>query len=208
MKKMDPYETLGVPRDASTADVRNAYRAQAKRAHPDGGGTPERFAQLVLARDVLSDAQRRQKYDATGEIGETPVDNIDARAMNMVMQAVDHVFMTCHQRGIKVEEVDAISDAKKWLSAKLIELKNNQNKGKEHAKKLRSYAERFVNKGPNKIRMMLESRAAEIEREIAKTDTDVVVMEKALGMSAEYEYKYAVNTDFAFPGVRIMGVGF
>jgi curved DNA-binding protein CbpA len=63
----DLYELLGVPRDASPAAIKSAFRKKAKDSHPDLGGDPEAFHLLKLAYDVLSDDEARRHYDATGE---------------------------------------------------------------------------------------------------------------------------------------------
>ncbi len=75
----DPYETLGVKRDADEKAIRAAYRKLAKRFHPDlNPGKPEaaeRFKQINAANDILSDADKRARFDR-GEIdaqgNETP----------------------------------------------------------------------------------------------------------------------------------------
>ncbi len=70
----DPYETLGVARDASQDDIRTAYRKAAKETHPDlHPGKPEaeqRFKEINAAYDIIGDAEKRKRYDA-GEIDET-----------------------------------------------------------------------------------------------------------------------------------------
>ncbi len=57
---IDPYETLGVARDAGEAEIRAAFRQAAKSAHPDQGGDVESFAQLTAAHELLKDPVRRQ----------------------------------------------------------------------------------------------------------------------------------------------------
>jgi molecular chaperone DnaJ len=58
------YEVLGVPREASQEEIRNAYRRLAKDRHPDlAGGSAEEFSLLQEAHAVLSDSERRRQHD-------------------------------------------------------------------------------------------------------------------------------------------------
>jgi len=67
----DPYEILGVPRAASAADIKSAYRRLAKKLHPDANKhdpkAASRFAELNAAYEVLGDADKRKAFDR-GEI--------------------------------------------------------------------------------------------------------------------------------------------
>lgn len=64
--QVDPYAELGVSRDASSEEIRRAYRQVARRHHPDVNrdpGGPERFAAAVRAYEILSDPAARARYD-------------------------------------------------------------------------------------------------------------------------------------------------
>jgi DnaJ-class molecular chaperone len=67
----DPYTTLGVSRTASETDIKKAYRKLAKELHPDTNRdnpkAAERFAQVTSAYDLLSDKEKRGRFDR-GEI--------------------------------------------------------------------------------------------------------------------------------------------
>ncbi len=65
----DYYEVLGVPRDADPDTIRRAYRKLARKYHPDlnsDGDAEERFKELGEAYEVLSDADKRARYDRLG----------------------------------------------------------------------------------------------------------------------------------------------
>src|SRR5579863_9657733 len=68
--KHDYYETLGVPKKASTDDIRKAYRKLARKYHPDlnpgDKSSEDRFKNVQEAYDVLSDTKKRQMYDQVG----------------------------------------------------------------------------------------------------------------------------------------------
>ena len=70
--KRDYYEVLGVPRDAGDADIKKAFRSLARELHPDVNPDPaasERFKECAEAYEVLSDSQRRARYDRFGHAG-------------------------------------------------------------------------------------------------------------------------------------------
>lgn len=70
MEYRDYYATLGVPRTASQADIKKAFRKAARQHHPDvnkGDATAEkRFKEITEANEVLSDPEKRKLYDQLG----------------------------------------------------------------------------------------------------------------------------------------------
>ena len=72
MSKRDYYEVLGVERDCDAAALKRAYRALARKFHPDTSSeadAAERFKEATEAYGVLSDAAKRKRYDAYGHAG-------------------------------------------------------------------------------------------------------------------------------------------
>ncbi len=68
----DPYEVLGVPKSAGEADIKKAFRALAKKHHPDkhqgDAAAQKKFQEISAAYDILGDKDKRAQYDA-GAIG-------------------------------------------------------------------------------------------------------------------------------------------
>ncbi len=75
-QKRDYYEVLGVPKSASDADIKKAYRKQAKECHPDlhpdDQAAEARFKEINEAYEVLSDSSKRSRYDQFGFAGVDP----------------------------------------------------------------------------------------------------------------------------------------
>src|SRR6202044_2228393 len=69
----DPYEVLGVARDASEQQIKKAFRALAMELHPDVNAhdpdAEEKFKEAAEANEILSDPERRATYDRYGHEG-------------------------------------------------------------------------------------------------------------------------------------------
>lgn len=91
---MSLYDDLGVTPNATPDEVKRAYRALAQKHHPDkDGGNADAFQKVQSAYDVIGDAERRARYDATGETGsgrsrEQVLREIAARAVAETMVAL------------------------------------------------------------------------------------------------------------------------
>ena len=75
-EKRDYYEVLGIGKNATDAEIKSAYRKLAKKYHPDlnpgNKEAEEKFKEVNEANDVLSDPQKRQRYDQFGFAGVAP----------------------------------------------------------------------------------------------------------------------------------------
>ncbi|MBN9501041.1 MAG: molecular chaperone DnaJ [Armatimonadetes bacterium 55-13] len=78
MSQRDPYEVLGVPRDASADEIKTAYRRLARKFHPDvnpgDNEAEEKFKEIGSAYGILSDTEKRARFDRFGSTDDQPQD--------------------------------------------------------------------------------------------------------------------------------------
>jgi curved DNA-binding protein CbpA len=95
-KEFNPYEILGVIKDTPMDDIKKAFKTRSKELHPDKGGTPEDFANLKKAIDILTDPARRNLYDEYGIDDSLDIEN-EAKlvAVQIVVSALDGFPDSC-----------------------------------------------------------------------------------------------------------------
>ena len=86
-EKRDYYEVLGVSKTATPEEIKKAYRKMAVKYHPDKNpgdkAAEEKFKEAAEAYEVLSDAQKRQRYDQFGHAGMGGAGGFGGGGMNM-----------------------------------------------------------------------------------------------------------------------------
>lgn len=87
MSKRDPYEVLGVGRNASADEIKKAYRKLAIKFHPDKNpgdkNAEEQFKEAAAAYEILSDPDKKAKYDRFGHAGPGMGGGFQGGGMNM-----------------------------------------------------------------------------------------------------------------------------
>ena len=200
-KRDELYEALGLNRDSPIGEVHKAYRRAAKKAHPDGGGSPEQFALVKLAADTLGDETRRRKYDETGEIDEPEPDTLEANARTMALGAIAGILQEIDRRNADYDEFDLLGDARRSLSERKAtndhQIKNTERK----VARLRKAAKKFTAKKgkPNLIGPMMENQASDLERELAKAAATQAVIARALEILNDHGFNWSRSQASAPP---------
>ena len=93
-ERRDPYIVLGVPRQASAAEVARAYRRAARASHPDSGaGSAERFRVVSDAYDQLRDPRRRAMYDGSHPLARSPTADTPGGSVRYAAPGSRHVVL-------------------------------------------------------------------------------------------------------------------
>ena len=182
----DLYAALGIARDASTDAIRRAYRQKAKTAHPDAGGSVEGFAALSMALDVLTDPERRARYNATGEFKASGPENTRAQAMGLIAQVLD-AMLADQSDPFAVDMVAAIKATIETHRNGIREKTAEARRLKERAEKVAARLER--KSGENEIARMLEVKAKVFADRLVVLETGERVAGMALEIVAEYQFE-------------------
>lgn len=169
----DLYETLGVSKSADAATIKKAYRKKAMDTHPDRGGDPAAFQSVELAHRVLSDKDKRARYDETGDAEEVPNNQL-ARAMEVVAQVIDGVL----QRPDAIH-IDIIAEGKKAVKIAVANQNDVVKKTERELEKLRKIRKRLsVKKGAaDRIGIMLDQKIAGGEQALKMYADNLAIFE-------------------------------
>lgn len=174
---MTHYATIGVSPDASPAEIKRTFRQKAARLHPDKkSGDADAMVKLNLAYRVLSDPDKRQRYDQTGEDTERP---LDAHARGLVMRA----FSDALQQDVP----DVLTHARKFLEQTRRNIQSECDKAATAAAKFRKRRSKIKSKDKdNLFHVLIDQQLKQIEVATAKFYSDLEVCELALGLLGGY----------------------
>lgn len=196
----DLYAELEIDRSATRDQVRRAYRKAAKRAHPDTGGSKKKFALVKLAHDVLTDAQRREKYDATGEIEETPVDTAESDALQWVQMALDQILTTAQQRNIDPTAIDVIADMIRFCNEKKKEIENMLKQQARSIEITRKISARFKPKKgkTDRFAALMAGRLTALEQNKARNEGQLIRVTRALEIIGDHKFDWTAQSRWSY----------
>ena len=183
---MSLYDDLGVLPDATPEEIIAAYRRQAKSHHPDAGGDPEEFAKIQHAADVLRDAQKRARYDETGESDDTA-----AWEQAEAAKALSSVFAQILQQAqANLPAVNLALDLRSAIEKLIASARNDRRQLREAQEANAEAQRRLRHRGTGKdvLRAMLEHEHDDRETAIRQSERRGRVLETALAMAREYDW--------------------
>lgn len=199
MKPLDPYEELGVGKDATEADVKAAYRGRAKALHPDRNPddpqATEKFTRATTAMTVLIDPIRRKRFDETGAVEDDKPDNMRAGAVQLIEAFVEKVVADYINGGFKPADdprrMDLVEEFRDQMNN---DLGNAEVALLSWAKAkvfLTDMAKRFKTDKPNGvIERAFQNRLRRAEDQVRQLKEASEMRRVALTIISDYEFEF------------------
>lgn len=186
----DPYETLGVGRDASPEEITKAYRKAARENHPDrnpGDSEAEnRYLAACEAFSLLDDPDRRREYDQTGRTGQKR--RPEAAFMEVLHRVMMQEIMTRRDSVVRTDLVGAmrsvIEDFKSQIRQKVKQAEADKKRFIEVKSRLTA-----EDGTENFLVTSLQAEIAALERHLIDAAAEMDKMDKALAYLAKLSYR-------------------
>lgn len=179
----NPYEILDVPPAANEAEIKKAYRKKAQEAHPDKGGNTELFKEIAKAYEILSDAEKREHFDKTGE---EKSNQVEAEVISALIQIV---LTTIHANDPKYN--DLIQIARNMVRSKQQQHAGTKSDGEFQMLRLLEASSRIsvVEGKENLLSSAILKQVEDIKKQIAEIEKVIAIGVKILEMLDNYSYK-------------------
>jgi len=180
----DPYQELGVARDADEAAIKRAHRRKAREHHPDKGGDAARFQVVQRAYEVLADPDRRKQFDETGNA--EPVQDAENAAMmqlaKLVLEVVDRADLA---------RADLVVVMRDSVEAAIAAQRKQRAQVEQRIARQEEALKRFVHKGGGEdpIALMLTQAVAAARATLPGYDQVIGAYDKLLEVLAAYSYR-------------------
>ncbi|SRR6266404_4320243 len=186
----DLYSQLGVTHNASPDEIKQAYRKLAKKFHPDHDNTTENdFIKINKTYLILSNPEKRSKYDRDGTIDDESVNNQQAQILEIIAQPLREALQIVVMQG---EEIDILAHVRKNIQARIIECQFHIKQGEGYIKTLEKIASKFSVKDnkPNHITKIIFSQINDFRRNMENSNKTVANLQLALTMLDDYIYHF------------------
>ena len=150
----DLYAVLGVARTATAAEIRAAYLALVKTAHPDQGGDREKFERIQEAWETLRNEEKRKLYDETGAFGTTATNDPEAQAVIAYTLALFDRLLS----RADVDQLDLLEALKNLIDEQEQGLRETMKEIQRHQPKLKRVVSRMKKGGKDILTSHLRLR--------------------------------------------------
>jgi curved DNA-binding protein CbpA len=183
----NPYEDLGVDKNADKATIKKVYRKKAQSEHPDRGGDPQKFDVITKAYKLLLDDSRRAHFDQTGQDGFEDRNTI-------IHQRLAALFVNVIQNR-DVDRTDLIQLMRDSLTNGQGINRSQIAAHRQEIKKYELVKKRLQKKGsgPNLFSLMVDGQISALTQACARGEDEISKQQEMLDVLKEYGYNAEVG---------------
>lgn len=177
------YEDLGVGKDASPEEIKQAYKKLAKENHPDTGGNTEKFQEVSHAYSVLKDPGKRSDYDSHGE---------ERDQSDQSYHILTGIFETLLSKSEDLPpDFNILEEMKNILDQMIRKIRNDRKQINNHVKRYKKLLKRFKRKkaGSNFFVLALEKKIREGTNRVNSATKARTDAKKARNLLNDYEWE-------------------
>lgn len=192
----DPYEILGVDKDATPEEINKAYKDAAKKAHPDSGGSAAKFTRIKQASLVLLDPTRRKQFDENGTVNESTADTVNARSMELVAQFfINSINLMNNPHSPPLEQTDLVLAGTRHFNQLIAAGEANIKEIDKQINRFNRALKRLKTKRKNDIiKKMIEHHVGVLRMTIENNKREIVINSKAILLLGDYEFETGGST--------------
>ena len=175
----DHYSNLGVGKDASADDIKRAFRKKASENHPDkAGGDKAQFQVVAAAYAVLGDAERRKRYDDTGQSDDPP--SLEQRAETLLRMVFNELLQ---------QDGDCVAGVRAHMKNLGANIKSDRAEFGARSRRLEKKRTRIKVKGAarNLAHEIIDQALGELKDKMRQADEMLNVHRVAMDLLAAYE---------------------
>ncbi len=189
----DLYAILGIRKNASQKSIQKAYRKRAMETHPDRNGSKEEFLEVQMAYEILSDPDKKARYDSTGTYDEKvapPIDPIENKAIVLISQTLGNTI-TELQNNSMITRMDLAQLLRNKIHGGLEPQRRQKGILEGFQKTVGSIKDRFVTPdGMSFISDIVAAHLHSISKDLERVAEGIAICERALLMLKDVRFVY------------------
>lgn len=193
---MTLYDDLGVPKDIDTEKIKSIFRTRAKETHPDKGGDPAQFRNLVRAYNILSDPDKRRRYDN----GENPESiNQSNSAEHQALGMVYTIFNSIIDQDIDLTHSNLFEIMQSAIKSNQENIKNHRTAAKIKIEKYQNILNRIKKNDKSQCFIdILQDKIKKSNGQIIEMDTNLKICDIALKLIEGCGYQCETQTPIRY----------
>ncbi len=197
---LDPYQELGVPRDATGDEIKAAHRRGVRKHHPDAGGAPEKFGALQKSYEILVDPDKRKRYDETGATENATASQMEAR----VLEGVNRILIVAINDAMDLDTTDVRAVIEQILASATEKISDAIRDQERKIRRIDILEKRFKRRGrrggkkatdqeSTMLRLALRGQRQEAVTMLKKIEEDGAIHMRVVGVFEAFDYEFSAS---------------